>query len=611
MDSRNFKISNAALAPSVQHAVLDDQQPNLAEQGAFEQRRDAARVADPLGLARRPGRKPPPNVSGADYDYIHEIVARVSTHRKLSASTAEKYLQMLYKVAAFLGKRGRSLEGTDDSVLNQLSDTVFKENKHVGMALRALQEQRGGSPAVNVRRVRAAASVGTGRTPVAPTEADAPLIESVIDEGIKSKHWAPATAQHHDIALRKLSHSLGLRGETLAGTSDDALVEFIKEDFPKNWRRMTGSILALGKHRGGSEGSKKGAFASDGVDQTKNSPVAGPSRLDADPGALWRLLDDHGAQRPVMSEDPARLRQEQELRDPIEGGCDDQSTLLPASVDPEEFTSGPENLIEQPAKRRRALESQSLPCSASVDSGGLSVGAGQFAVVEPSQLLDYDSARLEPDRFAGHVAESAELDAFTFVPPSLSPGEPSRLMNNEPALSEPDQHAQEGARSLDAEASGVDRAHLSPGELWRLLDDEPTLPLPDLLFHRHAGSIDPNVFSSEFLPPPRELTRLRDDTPAPDGLNELGGHMLVMADRKALDFEYLPFSPGELRGLLDDERATSSLDQPASNLPASTDPDALLLSEEQMPPGELWRLLDDEPASSAADQAPRLLPGDY
>ncbi|WP_225187062.1 hypothetical protein, partial [Bradyrhizobium sp. NBAIM01] len=63
-----------------------------------------------------------------------------------------------YKVARFPGERDQSLEASDDNARNRLSNTVFKENKHVGMALRALQEQRGGSSAVKVRRVRAAAS---------------------------------------------------------------------------------------------------------------------------------------------------------------------------------------------------------------------------------------------------------------------------------------------------------------------------------------------------------------------------------------------------------------------------------------------------------------------
>ncbi|KRP85804.1 hypothetical protein AOQ72_03905 [Bradyrhizobium yuanmingense] len=54
--------------------------------------------ADPAGLARDPGRKPPPNVSRAAFDYIHEMMSGVSTRRKLSPLTAEKYVQMLYGV---------------------------------------------------------------------------------------------------------------------------------------------------------------------------------------------------------------------------------------------------------------------------------------------------------------------------------------------------------------------------------------------------------------------------------------------------------------------------------------------------------------------------------
>ncbi|MCC8972025.1 hypothetical protein [Bradyrhizobium brasilense] len=183
------------------------------------------------------------------------MIEGVSTRRKLSHATAEKYIQMLYKVARLLGDRGQSLEETDSKTLNELSETVFKKNKHVGIALQALQEQRGevgrrkrGAPA---GRIRGASSATIGRVPVAPTEADAPLIESIINDGIKSKHWAPDTVQHHDTTLRKLSNSLGTRGETLAGTSDDALYKYIKEAFPKNWKRMTGSLWALREHRRG------------------------------------------------------------------------------------------------------------------------------------------------------------------------------------------------------------------------------------------------------------------------------------------------------------------------------------------------------------------------
>lgn len=106
MDSHNFDISNAAPPPSVQHALRDDQQPNQAERDAFEQQLDAARVA--AGLARRPGRKPPSNVSRADHDYIQAMMSGISTRRNLAPLTADKYVQMLYKVANYLGERGPS-----------------------------------------------------------------------------------------------------------------------------------------------------------------------------------------------------------------------------------------------------------------------------------------------------------------------------------------------------------------------------------------------------------------------------------------------------------------------------------------------------------------------
>ncbi|TFV29779.1 MULTISPECIES: hypothetical protein [Bradyrhizobium] len=73
---------------SVQDAVLDDQQPNLPEQDAFEQQLDAARVAVPTGLAQLFGRKPPKNVSRADHDYILAMVKAGSARRKLKPATA-------------------------------------------------------------------------------------------------------------------------------------------------------------------------------------------------------------------------------------------------------------------------------------------------------------------------------------------------------------------------------------------------------------------------------------------------------------------------------------------------------------------------------------------
>ncbi|WP_271606780.1 hypothetical protein [Bradyrhizobium sp. CCBAU 11434] len=73
---------------------------------------------------------------------------------------------MLYKVANYLGERGQSLEASDDNALNQLSDSVFKENKHVGMALRAVQEQRGGSTRAGGRTLARVIA----RAPILPEE---------------------------------------------------------------------------------------------------------------------------------------------------------------------------------------------------------------------------------------------------------------------------------------------------------------------------------------------------------------------------------------------------------------------------------------------------------
>ncbi|WP_407193039.1 hypothetical protein [Bradyrhizobium sp. STM 3566] len=611
MDSHDFAISNAAPPPEVQHGVPDDQ-PNQTGAGAFEQQLDAARAVDSADLAWRRGRKPPPNVSRADFDYIHEMMSGVSARRKLSPLTAEKYTLMLYKLANYLGERGQSLESSDDSALNQLSDTVFRENKHVGIALRALQEQRGGSPVVRVRRARAATSMSTGRTRVAPTKVDAPLIESVIDEGIKSKHWAPATVQHHDTTLRKLSNSLAERGETLAGTSDEALHDYVKEAFPKNWKRMTGSLWALREHRGGLARSEHGSSSSVGPDQAKSSAAAGSPRSDVIPEALWRLLDDDDGHEPsVMAEDPELLRQEQELRDQIDGGWDDQSILLSAFTGREQFISDPEDLTDRPAKRRRALESQSVHSPVSVDPGELTLDARQFAPAEPSQFLASESAQLDPDPLADELAAPADLDAFTFAPLPLSPGELSRLLDIEPTTSQPHRLAQEAAGSLDPEPSVIAPAPLSPGELWRLLGDEFTPPLPDRLFDQHSGSTDPNLFSSDSLPlSAGELGRLIDDAPAPGGVDPSSGHMPSMANTAARELEYLPFSTGELRGLLDHGPVSSDLDHQVGDLPVRADPDAFIIfNEGQMSPGELRRLLEHEPASS--DHAPRRLSSDY
>ncbi|WP_271627905.1 hypothetical protein [Bradyrhizobium sp. CCBAU 11445] len=166
-----------------------------------------------------------------------------------------------------------------------------------------------------------------------------------------------------------------------------------------------------------------------------------------------------------------------------------------------------------------------------------------------------------------------------------------------------------GGRTL---ARVIAPAPLLPEELWRLRDDESTPPLPGQLFDQHSGSIEPNLFSSgcpaaAFF---REFAPLIDDAPAPGGVDRFAGHMPSMTNAAALDFEYLPFSPGELRGLPDDEPVPSGRDQPVGNLLVSADPGAFIFNEEHMPPGELRRLLEDEPPSSAADRPPRRLPSE-
>ncbi|SPP97982.1 hypothetical protein [Bradyrhizobium vignae] len=306
-----------------------------------------------------------------------------------------------------------------------------------------------------------------------------------------------------------------------------------------------------------------------------------------------------------MAEDPELLRQEQELRDQIDGGWDDQSILQSASTGREQFISDPEDLTDRPAKRRRALESQSVHSPVSVDPGELTLDARQFAPAEPSQFLATQSAQLDPDPLADELAAPADLDAFTFAPLPLSPGELSRLLDIEPTMSQPHRLAREAAGSLDPEASVIAPAPLSPGELWRLLGDEFTPPLPDRLFDQHSGSTDPNLFSSDSLPlSAGELGRLIDDAPAPGGVDP------SMANTAARELEYLPFSTGELSGLLDHGPVSSDLDHPVGDLPVRANPDAFtIFNEGQMSPGELRRLLEHEPASS--DHAPRRLPSDY
>lgn len=39
----------------------------------------------------------------------------ISTRRNLAPLTADKYVQMLYKVANYLGERSQSLEASDDN----------------------------------------------------------------------------------------------------------------------------------------------------------------------------------------------------------------------------------------------------------------------------------------------------------------------------------------------------------------------------------------------------------------------------------------------------------------------------------------------------------------
>ncbi|MGY3533242.1 MULTISPECIES: hypothetical protein [Bradyrhizobium] len=589
MDSRNFDIFHAAPPASVQHAVGDEQQPNQGEQYAFERQLDAARVAVPAGPARRPGRKPPPNVSRADYHYIHEMMSGVSTRRKLAPLTAEKYVQMLYKVANYLGERGQSLEASDDNALNQLSDTVFKENKHVGIALRALQEQRGGSSVVRVRRVRAAAPAGAGRTPIAATEADAPLIESVINEGIKRKHWTPPTAQHHHTTLRKLSKSLATRRETLAGTSDDALHEYIQEAFPENWKRMTGSLGALREHRREGRALEGGPFASDGVERAESMAAAGSSSSDLIPNELYQLLVNDLDESSVVAETPELLSKEQELREQIAVGP--ESTSLPLPVLGEELRSYPEGSARRPEKRRRVLDGQFPHSLTAIDPGRLALSPWQFVPAERPQLLD-ELARFNPVPFADDAAGPIDPEALIFATLPLSPGELSRLLDNEPMPPQPNQLADEAAGAADAKASVIAPPSFSPGELWRLLDDDSMTSAPD----RFSVPINSDVFNFASLPlSSDEPGRLLDAAPAPGRADPFTGQSPNCA--AGSDTVDMPFSPGELRALLDDHPAPIAINQPGGNLPVSADPDRFILNQEQMPPGELRRLLDDEPAS--------------
>ncbi|NEV01928.1 hypothetical protein [Bradyrhizobium uaiense] len=609
MDSHDFDASGSAVSAPVQNADLEEQQAR-AEQDAFEQQLDAARMADSGRVHGHPGRKPPANVSGTDRDYIWAMMEGVSKRRKLSHASTEKYTQMLYKVAAYLGERGQSLEGSDNKTLSELSERVFKKNKHVGVALQALQELRGGvgkrkrgAPAGRIRR---ASSATAGRRPVAPTEADAPLIESIIEEGVNTKHWAPPTVQHHRTTLRKLSNSLGARGETIAGTSDAALSKFIEQVFPENWKRMTGSLCALREHRGGGEALKGGSSALDGVERAESMAAAGSSSSDVIPEKLYRLLDNDVDEWSLVAEAPELLRMEQELREHIAGGPDDESTSLPLPARGEELTSDPEDPTARLAKRRRVLNAQ-YPHSITVDAGRFTPSLPQLVPAERSQLDE--PVQFDPDPFADDAAGPIDPEAFIFAPLPLSPGELSRLLDGEPMPPQPNQLADERAGAVDTEASVIARPPLSPGELWRLLGDDPMPSVPD----QFAVPIDPDVFNFRSLPrSPDELGRLLDDAPATSRADQFTGWSPnLVAGSDSIDFEYMPFSPGELRRLLDDDPASIGINRSVDNLPVPADPDGFIFNEEQMPPGELRRLLDDEPASPAMLQPPRRLPSDY
>ncbi|MGY3443292.1 hypothetical protein [Bradyrhizobium sp. USDA 4473] len=496
VDSHDRDLSSVAASSPVQQDVSGDLRP---EQEDFERQLQAAGSAVTAMLDRRPGRKPPPNVSIEDRDYIYTVVKGTAKRRNLSSETAEKYTQMLYKAANYLGERGQSLKASDDLVLNELSGSVFKTNKHVGIALRALQEHRGGSSASRRAPDAPDGSIVTGRIPTASTEADRPLIESIIADGIKSKHWASTTVQHHDTILRKLSNSLGTRDMTLAGTSDSALFDYVQEAFPKNWKRMTASLGALREYReaNASGASGQGSSAATGLQQPGGEASASPA-LDVVPEELRHWLDDEADEALITADHPELLRRQQELRQVI----GDQQSPLSGSRDPGELNSDPGDFTGRPAKLRRLLmdESTHSPVSASR---------------EELQRLHQEIQNRRDDQITNPPIFIDPWE-FTFDPKQFPPGELRRLLDDEPISSGADQVTRQlPPAPVHSEEFIFDPEQFPPGELRQLLDDEPAQLEAEPPDSQVVASIDRGDLAFDPEPfPSLEFQRLLRDDPA-------------------------------------------------------------------------------------------------
>ncbi|MGY3606300.1 MULTISPECIES: hypothetical protein [unclassified Bradyrhizobium] len=78
MDPLNFDPSNVAASSEVQHAMMQDQQADPAEQEAFEQQLEPAGLADTAMPDRGPRRSPPANVASDSQQSPDELMGALA-----------------------------------------------------------------------------------------------------------------------------------------------------------------------------------------------------------------------------------------------------------------------------------------------------------------------------------------------------------------------------------------------------------------------------------------------------------------------------------------------------------------------------------------------------
>ncbi|WP_245314049.1 Ulp1 family isopeptidase [Bradyrhizobium elkanii] len=266
-----------------------------------------------------------PHVSERDQGLIREVAQGVIASRKLKGEVANGYARNLTRLANDLGERGLSLDSSSDADLLAHVKKLFKSNKFMRAAVGALRDHR-------APRAPGASSVG-GRPSLPPADGDEVLIKGAISHALESDRLSSTTARLYDWALRKFSRELDLYGDTLSALSNAALRICADRMFrDEKWKMaLDGGLKALGEYRQtkGAEPSGEGAS---GQAALGRAPVRGAefAVMDVDPEELWQLLDVEGDEWPVMADDSALLRPDQQLPEETRELRDDQSGPLSA-----------------------------------------------------------------------------------------------------------------------------------------------------------------------------------------------------------------------------------------------------------------------------------------